>query len=63
MLHLIYLSAKAYSILIIKLKKRLQVFFANRSQILISQFFRLQFMLAWLSPVGCSVAKMQSHKN
>jgi len=63
MLQIIYLSAKAYSILIIKLKKRLQVFFANRSQILISQFFRLQFMLAWLSPVGRSVAEMQPHKN
>jgi hypothetical protein len=63
MLQIIYLSAKAYSILIIKLKKRLQVFFANRSQILISQFFRLQFMLAWLSPVGRSAAKMQPHKN
>jgi hypothetical protein len=63
MLHLIYLSVKAYSISVIKLKKRLQVFFANGSQILIPQFFRLQFTLAWLSPVGRSVAKMQPRKN
>ena len=38
MLYLIYLSVNAYLRMIIKLKKRLQAFFANYSQILISQF-------------------------
>jgi len=34
--------------MIIKLKKPLQVFYTNHSQILISSFFRLQIMLAEL---------------
>jgi hypothetical protein len=48
--------------MIIKLKKQPQVFFCESFSNADFIIFRLQIMLAGLSPVGRSVAKMQRHK-
>jgi hypothetical protein len=47
MAHFIYLSAKAYLRMIIKLKNRRQVFFANHSQIIFSHFFSIANYAGW----------------